>query len=346
MMAIASRPGHWRLVAPLAVVVALALLWSGYWLWGSAKAHGEVVRVQADLARQGLDIACASKSHGGFPFRFSYTCRGIEAAGSTGWRASAETLDVLAQSWDPGHLIVRLTGPLRIVAPAGETWTVTHKPAIASLKLRRAGAQGSLLAEQVMAQGPGSDILTVKRLNLHVRLPEADLAQIAVGAAQTVAPDMVVVATGLDLTRPQRRALRLDSLEAEATLTALPVPFAPTLEENLRAIGAAGGTLRLDRLVATAESVDVDASGSVGIGADGLPEGRITMRFSDIKLLFARLAERDLITRKAADGATVVVGLLTAAGTSQGLSGPVDLRFKDGAIFWGPFRIADHGPLF
>jgi hypothetical protein len=302
-----------------------------------------VAAARVELTRQGFAIACGSESHGGFPFRFSFTCTGLDIAGADGLRASAAEIEVLAQAWNPGHLIFLIAGPLRLARPDGAAWTISHTPAVASLVVRRVGVQASLLAEQVRASGPAGETLAAGRLNLHVRLPEASLTE---GAATSAVADVAVFASALYFFRPGDAPLSVDSIEAEATLTALPLPLPGSLADFLHATAAAGGELRLTRFVASAEAVDVDASGSVGLDAAGLPAGRIAMRFNDVKLLFSRLAGRGLLAPRAADGAAVLVGLLTTAGAAGGKSGPIDLMFRDGSIFWGPFRLASHGPLF
>jgi hypothetical protein len=158
--------------------------------------------------------------------------------------------------------------------------------------------------------------------------------------------DAVIEASGLDLVVPGREPLHIDGLRTEAAATDLPLPLPDTVAEAARAAATAGSELRLSRFDATAEGVAVEADGSLRIEPTGMPAGRISMRFNDVKLLFSRLAERGLMTAKAADGTAVLVGLITAAGRSKEMSGPVDLVFKDGSIFWGPFRLATHAPLF
>jgi len=342
-MAIAPGPRRWPIVAPLISVLIAFGLWSGYWWWGSSAAQRQVAAARAELTRQGLAIACGSESHGGFPFRFSITCTGPDMAGADGWRSSTSEIEVLAQAWNPGHLIFLIAGPLRLARPDGQIWTISHTPAVASLVVGRVGAQASLLAEQVRASGPAGETLAAGRLNLHVRLPEARFTE---GTATSAVADFAVFASALDFSRPGDVPLRVESIEAEATLTALPLALPGRLADFLRATAAAGAELRLTRFVASAEAVDVDASGNVGLDAAGLPSGRIAMRFNDVKLLFSRLAERGLLAPQAADGAAVLVGLLTTAGAAVGKSGPIDLVFRDGSIFWGPFRLASHGPLF
>ncbi len=341
-MAIAASP-RWRIFAPLISVIVAFALWSGYWLWASNEAQIQVKAARVDLARQGLAIACDSESHGGYPFRLSFTCNGMRADGRDGTRVTAATIEALAQAWDPRHLIVLARGPASLTLRDGTVWKFSHDSATASLLLQRAGLRASLLVEHLLAEGPGNRTLAAKRLNLHVRMPERSLK------GETATPpslDAVIEASGLDLVVPGRQPLRIDTLRSDVVATALPLPLPDTLREVARAASTAGSELRLTRFDASTEGVDVEAAGSLRIEPTGLPAGRISMRFNDVKLLFSRLAERGLMTAKAADGTAVLVGLITTAGRTKDMSGPVDLLFKDGSVFWGPFRLATHGPLF
>ncbi len=341
-MAIAASP-RWRIFAPLISVIAVFTLWSGYWIGVSREGQIQVKAALADMARHGLVIACGSESHGGYPFRLTFTCNGMRLDGRDGTHATAARIEVLAQAWDPRHLIVLIHGPSSLTLRSGEVWTFDHNAATLALVLRHAGLQASLLVQNLLAQGPGHRTLAAKRLNLHVRMPEQSLK------GETATPpsaDAVIEASGIDLAVPGQQPLRIDTLRTDAVGTALALPLPDNLAAAARAAAAAGTELRLTRIAATAEGVDVEAAGSLHIQPNGFPAGRIAMRFNDVKLLFSRLAERGLMTPKAADGTAILVGLITAAGRTAEMSGPVDLVFKDGSIFWGPFRLATHGPLF
>ncbi len=340
-----TAPRHWRVFAPLASVLVLFGLWSAYWLWASRAAQERVVSVRAELERQGLALTCGSESLGGYPFRLTFTCNRVNATGADGSRASAERIEALAQAWDPGHIIFLVDGPLSLKRPDGALWKITHVPAVASLVIRRRDTRAALVAEHLVIDAPTGATFTAKRFDLHMHMPAESPASKAIVPSSA---DVAIEADTVDLAAPGLRPVRVDALETEATLSRLPLvpPWPADLRDAASAAAAAGSELTINRFTASADAVDVSASGKLEITPEGLPSGRISMQFNDIRLLFSRLAAHGVIAPKAAEAASGLVVLLTTAGTASGKPRPVDLVFKDGSIFWGPFRLASHGPLF
>lgn len=337
-MAIAGTSRPWRMLAPLAAVIVLFALWSAFWLWGAARAGEEVAGARGELARHGLLTACAGERHGGYPFRFSFTCTGLRLDGADGSAGEATALRVLAQAWDPGHLLFVLDGPLILTRPDGGTWRIEHTSAVASLVIRRSELRASLLVEGLTGRGPMGERLAAGRLNLHARLTGDDTAR--------PAAEFAAVATALDVRVNGLDAGPIDDVSAEATLTGLPRTAAAGVREFLRRAAAAGTELKISRGSAVAGEVNLEVSGAVALEAAGFPAGRIAMRFSDPRRFLAQLAERGMLTAKTASTAGALVGLLTGSASSTGRPGAIDLVFKDGSVFWGPFRLASHGPLF
>ncbi len=340
-----TAPRRWHVFAPLASVLVLFGLWSAYWLWASHAAQEQVAAVRADLERHGLALTCGSQSHGGYPFRLTFSCNRASVAGAAGSRATAERIRALAQAWDPGHIIFLIDGPASFKRANGELWKIAHVPAVASLVMRQRHTRAALVAEHLVIDAPNGATYTAKRLELHMRMPaESPDGEII----EPPSVDVSIEADTIDLAAPGLRPVRVDALESEVTFSRLPParPWPSDLRDAARAAATAATALTINRLTASADAVNVSASGKLDIAPKGLPSGRISMRFNDIKLLFSRLAAHGVVKPKAADAAADLVVLLTTPGTAGGKPRPVDLVFKDGSIFWGPFRLAAHGPLF
>ena len=60
---------------PLAIVLLLAVLWSGYWFVASGIARDRLAAERAKLAAQGLTLACTEEGWGGYPFHCEFSCR-------------------------------------------------------------------------------------------------------------------------------------------------------------------------------------------------------------------------------------------------------------------------------
>src|ERR1700739_2657971 len=72
--AAAPRPRRWPMFLPLALVAALAVVWSGGWFYLAGEARTMIDRWRAREARAGLVFACVTQTIGGFPFRMEVRC--------------------------------------------------------------------------------------------------------------------------------------------------------------------------------------------------------------------------------------------------------------------------------
>src|SRR5262249_53903941 len=70
----ARPPRRWRIVLPLAVVILLALGWSGFWFYAAGRAQSEFAAWRTRQAAAGREVSCASESVSGFPFRLELRC--------------------------------------------------------------------------------------------------------------------------------------------------------------------------------------------------------------------------------------------------------------------------------
>lgn len=343
-MAITARR-QWHVFAPLVVILVLFGLWSTYWLWASATAAERVTAVRAALERQGLTLTCGSESRGGYPFRLRFACSRAKARGADGSLASAGRIEALARAWDPDHVIFLVEAPLRFKPLGAPPWKITHAPAAGSLVMRRRYIRATLVADHLVIDSPTGATLTAKRLDVSLHMPAKARDAKAVEAPSA---NVTIAADIIDLAAPGLKPMRVDVLNAETTLSRLPLHrlWPADWRAAARAAAAAASELTIDRLTATADAVDVSATGKLSITRKGLPSGRISMQFNDIRRLFSRLAAHGVMAPKAAEAAAGLMILLTTTGAPKGKPHPVDMAFRDGSIFWGPYRLVTAGPLF
>jgi hypothetical protein len=121
-----------RMMAPLLLVVVLALLWTAYWFVAFAKAREIVARERQAMAAQGTTLDCVRETWGGFPFRFEFLCDApkISHGGSA---IRLERLLAVALAYNPKQVAVLLDGPTTITVSAGSAATVLHRRALASV---------------------------------------------------------------------------------------------------------------------------------------------------------------------------------------------------------------------
>lgn len=328
-MAETSRP-PWMMAAPLAFVLILALAWSGYWYVTLGRAKAGFSQFERDLAARGGALSCNEERWGGYPFRISLACQRL-AIRLTPSGATFETANVeaLAQAYALRHVIAIAQGPSRL-SFEGEAFDLEHAPMTASFHLHADGnAEAALVVEDTRLRAAGAVVAEGRRLELHGRNRGPQAVEFAVMGEAT----RVALAHGAEIDVPK--------LEMRGLIDNLPPGFAALPGDLLIAAGTTGGRIELQSLDAVVDGSVVKGSGAVVLGADGYPDGRIAMRLSELGRLLSSLEKKGLFDRQAAAAGSMLLGLLLG---DKG-EAPLDLTFRAGSIYWGPFKLLEHGPI-
>ena len=168
-----SRP--W-IILPTAVLVLLAVAWSGFWYFASTRAQSTMTAWRAHEADAGRTYGCANASFGGYPFRIEVNCADPSVADRASATAvSARGLAAVAQVWDPNLVIAQVEAPLTVATLAGApTATVDWTLAQASLRggpgaperLSIVVEKPTLTAAPASAEGP---VAKAEHLEFHAR---------------------------------------------------------------------------------------------------------------------------------------------------------------------------------
>lgn len=118
--------------AILGGIIAVAVLWGGYWFWGAAQVRSQT---QAWMSQQGVT---GNVSVIGFPNRFDLTLT-EPAAQRDGIGYSAPFFQVFAMTWKPWHLIAAFAPTQEIILP-DQTLTLSSQHLLASLLLNPLGS--------------------------------------------------------------------------------------------------------------------------------------------------------------------------------------------------------------
>ena len=124
---------------PVFGMLGLAAIWSVYWFIGLTVAERQTAQWRERLARDGLRLECATESWGGYPFRFQFTCNSPAFASPQRVSAASKSMTVLAQAYNPWHVIALLDGPTTVVAGNARQLEARHGRIVASVKIRDAG---------------------------------------------------------------------------------------------------------------------------------------------------------------------------------------------------------------
>lgn len=365
--AAARPPRRWRIVLPLALVVVLALGWSGFWFYAQARAQTALAAWTQREAAAGRVLSCATQDFGGFPFRFELACGAPELTLTrTHVSLKARDLHAAVQVYQPTLAIAEITGPLAATDDAGHAFTVEWALAQASIRgLPTVPPERvSLVLDQpsVARNGGQEPLARAAHAEIHVRqaprLPQDPPAfDLALDLKQVVLPGVPRV--------PSTPA----DVQITGTLHGLN-DFSPRpVAQLLRDLQAANGRLDVTQLRIQQGNVLSIGRGTLRLTARGALDGEIEVTVAGIEDLMAALgldqkvgqASQNALNRVApgldlnrllgshGNAALAAMGA-TMLGRPTELEGrkavALPLRFSDGTVFLGPLKVGEIAPLF
>ena len=306
------------MILPLIIVLLLALSWCIYWAVASRIVQGEVEARIAAMPQTGARFECTQVAWGGFPFRFERDCMNPHV--KTGEiDISASRLLAVMQAYNYRHVVALIDGPTRI-APS---LTATHGRAVASVRMAGDGAmQASLELPGLSVPGMG----TARTLLLHAR----DLNNGAVDVASS--------GEALVLNFPQNVTLALDRMRLSAS-----IPAEAMSRDLLAILARLGKTITVSDLHLEKDGLVMDASGEIGVDAQGFIEGRLATRANDLDRLMVKLQELFRIPDGDLKAARAMIALMQ---TKKDGTVALDLIAKEGKLYWGPIMIGYLNPVY
>ncbi|MDE3240498.1 MAG: DUF2125 domain-containing protein [Paracoccaceae bacterium] len=319
----------------VAGVLALAVLWGGWWFIGSnAEGHAARAFFAAQKA-QGRTADYSSLSVVGFPSRFDLTVNDIALGDpQTGvtWRAPFAQL--LALSYNPYHFVVALPHSQTLETPAGRftiastrmEGSVTFVPGVAFALNEVVGIVDRPTLTASLGWQVGADKMSLASR----RVPGRKTAQEIGLRIEGVRPDAALRAR-LDPAGIRPDAIREVYLDAELDFDrvidrhALNAPPRPT------GITVKDGHIAWGKMV-------LSVTGQVSIGATGVPDGKIDLRVQNWEGLPQILAGLGVIKQ---DLAPTVHNMLTelAKGSKDPNVIDLPLYFAKGWMSLGPLPL-------
>jgi len=369
--AVAARRRRWPIFLPFGLMVVLAALWSGAWFYVAARAQDAITDWRAREIRAGRVYGCGTQTIAGFPFRIEVHCAGPSAELPVMAPPLALKADDALFAWQiyqPGLVIAEFAGPLSL----GET----GRPAslVARWRLAQASVRASLAGAErisVVAEAPsvaraeaGSNIevLAAQHLELHGRRTE--------GAADNPAVDLALRLTGA--VAPTVHPLLAQPLDADAAgvLHGAVDVAAKLWPALLKEWQGRGGSLEISKARLQQGEVIAVGSGTLSLTPRGGLDGQ--MQFTVVELArVLRALDIDRIVSQGDIGSAIdaldrmlpglgaiarqnatpgIMAGLGAIGQNTTLEGKpavsAPLRFDDGEVWLGPFRVGRVPPLF
>lgn len=387
----ARRRSRWGLFLPSALLLIAAAAWSGFWFYAASQAEVAADAWRAQEAKAGRIYDCAKRSIGGFPFRFEVRCSGAsvtlvsQTAGKTPFTAKLDDILIVAQVYDPRHVIAEFKAPATLSDAATQTSFVVNwsKGRSSVIGLPAVPQRASIVFDDPSINrldGSMQVPLThAKQVELHGRLAEGSspgrpiietVLQVAQGSIQGVHPllnepfdaDVRAKVTGLSDLAPKPWPQRFREIQAAGGH--LEVVQSRVQQGDLIAVAAgtlsltANGRLdgELQMTVAGIEKV-IPALGLEKMLEDGVPQSTLDrvapgVKTQDLNNLFGAL-DRAIPGLGKVVKQNANVGLaagINALGMENELEGrkarSFPLRFVDGAVLLGPLKVGQVPPLF
>lgn len=279
-------------------VIAACTLWGGYWFAGAAALRRAAGDAFAGAAREGFEAAHAGLAINGFPNRFDLTASEVRLAdplAGFGW--TAPFFQLLALSYRPNHVIAVWPDRQQLELPGGRVEVVSDRMQ-ASLVVAPgtdlALDRSAFVAEAVGLAGEGGWRLDLAELRIALRAAGGSGARYDLGLA----------ALGL-VPGPGLRALLDPEGRLPATVEAVALDAELALDAPLDRHALQGRPPQLAGIVlrearAVWGGLALSASGSVAIGADGLPEGRFDIVADDWEGILALAVRAGLVAERVA----------------------------------------------
>ena len=374
------RRRPWLIALPLAIVVLLAALWTGFWFYAANRADLEITQWRTREAQNGRIFTCSRQDIRGYPFRLEVHCADPNAQ-LRSWQppvglAAKDSL-VTVQVYDPTLVIGEFTGPLAIAEPGRPAsmvanWTLAQ----ASLRGRPSAPErlSVVLDNGKLAQGDGgtlTNIANAEHLELHGRL---------MGGSANNNP---VVELGLRLTNGTAPVLQLLSQPTDGLMSATvyglkdlaPKPW----REQLRELARGDGRIEIEQAKFTQGDMAAIGTGTLTVKPSGRLDGQIRLTVTGLERLIALLGLDQAVAQYVAQrtggmtvdklasgldrlmpglggavrgqsGANLAAAGISMLGEQTQLDGrravALPLRFADGAVFLGPIAVGQVPPLF
>jgi hypothetical protein len=341
-MATPKRGSRFWLFLPFVVIAVVGAIWTAGWFFARGVVEQEIDRALAREARAGREIACASRTVTGFPFRMEVRCADLtittrDPAGPV--VIALKDVVALAMVWNPTHVIAEAKGPAVVSQPDQPPLHVAWSLAQASLRGHPQAPDRvsvALTAPKLEREvnGVREALGEATLAELHLRL-RTDPAAGKPGYELAVLASQVKPATG-------------DVAPIDAGLQGVfegITDFRPRpLRDRLRDWQAAGGRFVLSRADVRQGDTQARGGGTVALDGKGLPEGRIDISVAPVETVATLLAGA-----MRADPKTVLTWLMALGEKADIDNRPgikVPLILRNGRGSFGPIPVLRLDPLF
>lgn len=262
--------------------VVLALLWVGYWYGANQIASSGLDRVTAAMSARGYEIECQDNIGGGFPFSLDLSCSRTSVAGHAGGLLAAiNGFSATSPLYRPGRIESAAIGPLALDAPVnGLELTADWRKAETTVNADLSGL--SAVATEV-------EELSVRVVPARHSLPFDGMALSTANFA--ISPgsddDYHISALALAATLDMDGGKQLSGINIEGKFVALGFGGSLGLDprQAIRDWVSNGGSLQVENLAITVETVATKYSGMLALSSDGTLSGDLKLTITGLEAL-------------------------------------------------------------
>lgn len=350
----------WRMVLPLAVVLALALAWCAYWLIAVEAAKREY----AGIAGHGLRLDCQREQWTGFPFRITLICDRPAfrlGSGEITVAGHGSALSVTALAYRPTHVIAELAAPssLTHTRTASATGSLPDRTTLISERgAIRVGAHlghGGVNRLSGRLSGWAGRISAMKAGHMMIEAaveagffavhwgPDGDTADARLISVEASA----VAASGISASGQRSGHLVVDRAEIAAAIAGATDDAGRFALADLKAWQAADGEVEIRHLVLAQGDREIAGTGEARLDARGRIEGKLDLAVKEMGLILGDLISAGHLQPDEAIMARTAIELLArgAPAPRPGWS-RVPVKLSRGRLYFGPFKVAVLAPLY
>lgn len=335
----ATRRSRAWLYGPFIVLGLIAIGWSAFWFYARGKSEEILDRLIAREAGLGRAWTCQDRTISGFPFRFEARCSAIALAAN---RADGQLgitsgpLVLLAQIYNPQHILLQAKGPALVTAPDGERTTLRWSSYESSFFLNGLDPDrlSTVITDPVVEGGSGDLPFRAASLEIHARRNPTRPASDAV-------TDIALKARAASL--PVLDAYAGNSAPADIDLTASitrSLVFRTGIKPaNLDLWQASGGRAEIARLAIAKETAKLETRGELGLDEQRRLTGRLETSATGLERILAQLTGISVGNIGGLGGLLAGRAPAPQAGAGPQLKPLPALEFREGRIQAGPLRI-------
>jgi hypothetical protein len=309
------------------LVVAVLVLWVGYWFAARQAATMAFDRAFVSLAASERDLACDETATSGFPFRLALDCGNLAFSDRRANAAfTAARVTATAPLYRPGRVEAVIASPVTIDAPGERvSLQVSWGDALATVDAGFGGLTGATLALETVEIVPGAG-----KNRMPFTHASADSATISATPASGGDYRFTIDATGLALQPKKGDALPPMAIDADVTALDFGRSLGTDPGRTLAAWLADGGEFQVDRLTVAMGGTTAGATGRFIISPDGLLSGDVTMRIVGLEAIPALAQRLGLGSRDRLENIIGMAGAVMRPAADNPAARDVPVTIRDG----------------